>query len=214
MGSTRTTQSDVIQAALHILNESGIEAVTLRAVAKRLGVYLNTVSWQVKTKSRLIELMADTIFSELSLDELPEQPEERTKEILRRLRSVLLTHRDGAKLVTGTTVYETNTLRIGDAIISALLQLHLPHKEAVRIFWTLAYFTFGLVQEEQGDSVAYSDSKLQKTLATDEYPAFSRVLTSMYEDSFDDRFEYGIHCVLTGAFQLVDNNEPGIRKGK
>lgn len=203
MGSARTTQTDVIQAALDILNESGLEAVTLRAVAKRLDVYLNTVSWQVKTKSRLIELMADMIYSELSLNELPEDPEKRTKEILRRLRSVLLTHRDSAKLVAGTYVYETNTLRIGDAIISSLLHLHFPREEAVRIFWTLAYFTFGLVQEEQGDSFTYSESKLHETFITEKYPALSQVLPSMYEDSFDKRFEFGIHCILLGSFQLA-----------
>lgn len=67
--------------------------MALRAVAARMGVHLNTVSFQVKTKARLFELMADAILEELSLEDLPEDPRQRVKEITRRQRTVLLASR-------------------------------------------------------------------------------------------------------------------------
>lgn len=41
----RHTVGDVVHAALDLLDEGGREAVALRAVAARMGVHLNTVSF-------------------------------------------------------------------------------------------------------------------------------------------------------------------------
>ena len=115
----RLSRIDVVRAALRLLDEEGTDAVTLRGVARALGVHLNSVSLQVGSKARLLDLMADAILGELSFDALPAEPIERVKEIFRRYRQVLLDHRDGAHLVSGTRVSETNTLRLGDAVVGS-----------------------------------------------------------------------------------------------
>jgi len=43
----------VIKEALKLLNEVGIEGVSLRALAKRLGVKAPTLYWHVKSKAAL-----------------------------------------------------------------------------------------------------------------------------------------------------------------
>jgi TetR/AcrR family tetracycline transcriptional repressor len=90
MATERRVRGDVIAAAFELLDEAGLEALTLREVARRLGVHLNTVSYQVKTKARLRELMADAMLGSLSLDGLTGDPVGRVTEILRRYRTSLL----------------------------------------------------------------------------------------------------------------------------
>ncbi|WP_372505885.1 TetR family transcriptional regulator [Actinomadura madurae] len=97
------SQADVVRAALRVLDEHGAGEVSMRAIARRLGVRMNTVLWHVKSKARLEELMADAIVAGVSLDGLPEHWRERAAEIARRYRRALLAHRDGAAVVAART---------------------------------------------------------------------------------------------------------------
>ncbi|GAA2265152.1 hypothetical protein GCM10010145_43320 [Streptomyces ruber] len=86
----RLEPGTVIRAALERLDEKGLEALSPRAVAARLGVRMNTVLWHVKTKARMLELMADAVLGEVPLDDLPSAPAERARELARRVRRALL----------------------------------------------------------------------------------------------------------------------------
>jgi TetR/AcrR family tetracycline transcriptional repressor len=81
----RRSRSDVISAAFELLEEGGLDAVTLNAIARRLGAHLNSVSFQVKTKGRLLDLMADEVLGHLNLDNLPVDPVQRVETLLKPL---------------------------------------------------------------------------------------------------------------------------------
>ena len=89
------TPGAVARAALDVLADKGADGLSVRATAERLGVRMNTVLWHAKTKTRLLELMADAIVAEISLDGLPDEWRARARELMRRYRSALLAHRDG-----------------------------------------------------------------------------------------------------------------------
>jgi TetR/AcrR family tetracycline transcriptional repressor len=186
---------EVVHTALELLDEEGLDAVSLRAVAGRLGVRLNTVLWHVKTKARLRELMADAIVGEVELDELPADPRERLMVLAGRYRDALLRHRDGGLVVAGTTVSEAATLDYAEAVIGALLAAGLSDKEAGWTCWTLTYFILGLVQEEQG-SAGPGEGALESALSPVRYPAMLRVLPHLVDGDFASRFEFGLRLVL------------------
>ncbi|AHW63576.1 Transcriptional regulator, TetR-family [Corynebacterium glyciniphilum AJ 3170] len=195
MTTERRGRGDVIATAFELLDEAGLEALTLREVARRLGAHLNTVSYQVKTKARLRELMADAMLGSLTLDGLTGDPAARVKEILRRYRSSLLSHRDGAGLVAGTVAVEKNTLRVGNAIIEALLESGADKESAVRTFWGLHYFLLGLVQEEQG-LPAQEHKDVLEVIHSGNYPAMAEVGDIILNDPFVCRFEFGLDAFL------------------
>lgn len=192
----RRNRSDVLSAAFELLEEGGLETVTLNAIARRLGAHLNSVSFQVKTKRRLLNLMADEVLGHLSLDDLPVDPKRRVEVLLSRYRATLLKHRDGARLVAGTEAIEHNTLRVADATVAALLEAGVDPIRAVRIFWGLHYFLLGLVQEEQASSPTTSDSFVRH-LSAEEYPALAEVGRQLVDDPFDERFDHGVRSLLS-----------------
>ncbi len=198
MTSKRINRDEVVRAALALLDAGGVEAVALRGVARELGVHLNSVSLQVGTKARLLDLMADAILGELVLDDLPADPFERVKEIFRRYRRVLLAHRDGAHLVSGTRVFEVNTLRLGEAVISGLTAMRVDPLLAVRTFWGLSYFVVGLVHEEQA-VLDEGGKRFENELAPTEFPALTAVRGPLLEDPFDARLEFGLDALLHRA---------------
>ncbi|MGZ3145937.1 TetR/AcrR family transcriptional regulator [Lentzea chajnantorensis] len=181
------SQADVLRTALEILDEHGAGAVSLRAIAQRLDVRMNTVLWHVKTKARLEELMADAIVAGVSLTGLPADWRERAAEIARRYRRALLAHRDGAVLVAGTYAAEPATLDVAEALCAALLEGGLSERDAAWTLWDVIYFVLGLTQEEQA-----LPGRSANGLVLGERPALRRVLPFLTEESFDERFEHGL----------------------
>ncbi|MEC4019350.1 TetR/AcrR family transcriptional regulator C-terminal domain-containing protein [Streptomyces sp. H27-D2] len=192
---TRLDPEAVVRAALELLDDKGADAVSIRGIADRLGVRMNTVLWHAKTKQRLLELMADAIAADVRLDGLPEPWEERVRELAHRYRRALLGYRDGAAIVTGIYAAEPATLRFADTMIEALLDGGLPEREAAWACWSVVYFLLGLVQEEQASPVA-DGNRFTKTLASGGYPALARVAAHLEETSFDGRFDYGLSLIL------------------
>jgi TetR/AcrR family tetracycline transcriptional repressor len=125
------------------------------------------------------------------LDDLPRDWRERAVEIARRYRRALLAHRDGAVVVAGTYAAEPATLNVAEALVAALLEGGLSEREAAWTNWDVVYFVLGLTQEEQalpdrsGDVPAVGDR-----------PALRRVLPFLTEESFDERFEFGLAKLL------------------
>jgi AcrR family transcriptional regulator len=63
------SREQIVQAAIELADEGGIDAVSIRRIAARLGVGATTLYWHVRSKSDLYELMFDAAFSELPLPE-------------------------------------------------------------------------------------------------------------------------------------------------
>ncbi|WP_306214528.1 TetR/AcrR family transcriptional regulator C-terminal domain-containing protein [Actinoplanes sp. RD1] len=187
------SQGDVVRAALELLDEQGAPAVSMRAVAERLGVRMNTVLWHVKSRARLGELLADAIVAGVPLDDLPADWRARAAEITRRYRRALLAHRDGAAVVVGTYAAEPATLDIAEALVGALLDGGLAEREAAWTCWSLLYFTLGLTQEEQAAPTSFGGE-----LEVGDRPALRRILPHLTTESFDDRFEHGLAQLLRG----------------
>ncbi|MFI2471401.1 TetR/AcrR family transcriptional regulator C-terminal domain-containing protein [Streptomyces globisporus] len=195
---SRLDPATVVRAALELLDEKGLDALSLRAVADRLGVRMNTVVWHVKTKTRLLELMADAITGEIALGDLPDPPEERCRELARRYRLALLGRRDGAALVAGTYSVESHTLRYAEALVGALLEGGAEERRAAWTAWSIVYLALGLVQEEQAAQAQALDERLSEAISEASYPALHRVWAYFDAHSFDDRFEYALDALLSG----------------
>ncbi|MGW4101627.1 TetR/AcrR family transcriptional regulator C-terminal domain-containing protein [Streptomyces sp. NPDC004976] len=186
----------VIRTALELLDEKGLDALSTRAVADRLGVRMNTVLWHVKTKARMLELMADAVVGEAPLNDLPTPWDERVRELARRYRRALLAHRDGARLVVGTYAAEPHTLRFADTLVGALLDGGLDERETAWTTWTIVYFTLGLTQEEQAAVQQSPNGRLGNAVSETACPALHRVLGHLGAESFGDRFEFGLSAIL------------------
>ncbi|MEV7026792.1 TetR/AcrR family transcriptional regulator C-terminal domain-containing protein [Kitasatospora sp. NPDC093558] len=193
---TRLDPDTVVRAALDLLDEKGAGAVSVRGVADRLGVRMNTVLWHAKTKARLLELMADAIVGGVRLADLPDPWDERVRELARRYRRGLLAHRDGALIVAGTYAAEPATLHHADATVAALLDGGLDERRAAWAFWTIQYLTLGLTQEQQALAAQAGEHSLAGALAPGGYPALSRVAAHLEDGDFDERFEFGLDRIL------------------
>ncbi|TCO64722.1 TetR/AcrR family transcriptional regulator C-terminal domain-containing protein [Actinocrispum wychmicini] len=98
-------RDEVLQAALDLLDEVGLDSLTTRRLAERLGVRPGALYRHFDSKRALLDAMVDVVIGGGSeVDDGPPQPtkdtwDEQIRTIATGARAAMLTHRDGARLV-------------------------------------------------------------------------------------------------------------------
>jgi TetR/AcrR family tetracycline transcriptional repressor len=192
------TLDHVVSAAFVVLNRDGLAKLSTRAIAAELGVSMNTVMWHIGTKDRLLDVMADTIVGQVDLAKLHGSEREQASELIERLRRAMLSHRDGASVVAGTSPVMSSTLAFGDHLLSVLFEVCPTYRSAAWTAWNLLYFTLGLVQQEQRASTAMRP-QLDNAVDDHRFPALNAVLDDFTSLNYGARFNFGVEQILRSA---------------
>jgi TetR/AcrR family transcriptional regulator, tetracycline repressor protein len=197
-------RSQIVATALQLLNQDGLEGVSVRKVATLLNVHVGGLYWHVKNKQDLLDEMANTILSEeFATLQPPEEGQvwsDWLVEIAQRLRKAMLAYREGGRVVAGAHLHRAVTLaQLFVTIVDALRAEGFGADEARWLCVTVVSYTFGFVIEEQAGPTPETIAQLQ---ATGPYHPF---LTAVLEDvsaSHRDRqtdFGMGLHYIIAGA---------------
>src|SRR5262245_15642419 len=92
----------VVRAALRLLDEVGLEGLSLRRLAKEFNVQAPALYWHFRDKQDLLDRMAAAATADLTRYQEPQpgQPwDEWLAERARATRHAMLAHRDGALLI-------------------------------------------------------------------------------------------------------------------
>ncbi|HEY0335476.1 MAG TPA: TetR/AcrR family transcriptional regulator C-terminal domain-containing protein [Stenotrophomonas sp.] len=201
-------RDQIIQSAFRLLDEAGIEGVSLRKVACQLGIRAPSLYWHFKSKQALIDAMADALIQEVARDVPAGQAWRATLiQIADEFRHAFKAHRDGARVYAGTYLATENVLRVGEATIASLVQGGAPVKFAATAAMDLIYYVMGFVIEEQSLPVNQGgvDSVEQAFLAMAEarFPYCWQARDAFIEPSLDERFEQGVALMLDGIAQWL-----------
>ena len=83
----------IVTAALALLDETGVDRFTIRALADRLGVRAPTIYWHTGSKAKLLELIAERVVSDMAgLASSDGSWDERLRHFLATARECLLVH--------------------------------------------------------------------------------------------------------------------------
>ncbi|MET8828158.1 TetR/AcrR family transcriptional regulator C-terminal domain-containing protein [Streptomyces sp. NPDC004610] len=194
---TALSREKVVMAAIDVLDETGYDGLTMRLVAKHLGVQLNTVYWHASSKPELLELMADELLAPAVTGPLPEPWEERLRVLLGRYRDALLGHRDGARVVAGTYPVLPNTLRLAETLLATLIDAGLSERTASWATWHASHLVIGSAQEEQAAPAAIGD-RLRQGVDAERYPLLDRIVGVHTDSAYGERFAFDVELFLTG----------------
>ena len=197
-------RSQIVATALQLLNQDGLDGVTVRKVAAHLNVHVGGLYWHVKNKQDLLDEMANTILSEefatLQLSEPGQAWTDWLVEIAQRLRKAMLAYREGGRVVAGAHLHRAVTLaQLFVCIVGALRAEAFQADEARWLCMTVVSYTFGFVIEEQAGPTPDTIAQLQ---ATGPYHPF---LTAVLEDvgardlDLQTDFRMGLHYIIAGA---------------
>ncbi|MGR6467189.1 TetR/AcrR family transcriptional regulator C-terminal domain-containing protein [Rhizobium sp. PAMB 3182] len=152
----KLNRETVIAAALDLLDEVGLEGISTRQLAKRLGVEQPSLYWHFRNKEELLSAMAETAMAPHATAPLPTPADDWRAWFLdntRSFRRTLLRRRDGAKLHAGSRPGATDMDRIAHKM-AFLVASGLPERDAQMAMLASSHFTIGSVLEEQAEATS------------------------------------------------------------
>ena len=193
-------REEVIAAALELLNEVGLDALSTRRLAGRLGVESPTLYWHFHDKAALLSEMSAFVMEHRFNTPVPANtrrwPEWFT-ENAREFRNALLAFRDGARLHAGSKPNEAELQRV-ESKIQYLVRAGIPRNEALMAMLAAGQFTLGCVMEEQARQHIGPDTpESELPIATQSAGDLSQVVDGVAAKA-DVAFEFGLKLLVDG----------------
>lgn len=203
----RLTSDLIARTALRLLNDVGLDGLTMRLLAKELDVQAPTLYWHFKNKQQLLDAMADLIAAEVADGlEAPARGttwQEWTAELAGKMRRTMLRYRDGARVFAGAYTTHSTIGRMVELTLRTLHDAGFPISAAARAFPAVLHYTVGFTIEEQARTGAGYAGENPYAAAgmpfdPEKYPLTASVAKELLAVDSDAGFEQGLSIILTG----------------
>jgi AcrR family transcriptional regulator len=210
------TRERVLRGAIAIADAGGIAALTIRALADKLGVKPMSVYHHVANKDEILDGIVDLVFSEI---DLPAPGGDWHAEIRRRAtsaRAVLRRHSWAIGLMESRTTPCPATLRHHDAVIATLRGAGFSVEMTAHAYALLDSYVYGFALQEaslpftETDTAGDVTETIMRRMPAGEYPhliemATEHVLQPGY--NFGDEFDFGLTLVLDALSRSILDNQ-------
>jgi AcrR family transcriptional regulator len=211
----------VLRSAAAIADAAGIGALTIRSLARELGVKPMAIYYYVANKSEILDGIVDLVFAEI---EPPAPDGDWRSELVRcanSARQVLSRHHWAIGLMESRKSPGPATLQHHDAVIGTLRRAGFSVEMTAHAYALLDSYIYGFALQEaalpfQGtDTAADVTEPIMQRFRTDQYPhlvemATEYILQPGYD--FGDEFEFGLGVILNALARALPGNTPVIQR--
>jgi TetR/AcrR family tetracycline transcriptional repressor len=211
--SMRLERQQIINTALDLLNKVGIDQLTTRKLAERLGVQQPALYWHFKNKSALLDAMNETMRARGHTYLAPQLGDDWRTFLIENARSFrrsLLAYRDGARVHAGSDAAQKD-LPSAEGELAFLKQSGFEIVLASQTLLAIGRYTIGCVLEEQAELADPPDREAQET-ALQGYPLLRGAMKGQRESGHEQSFEAGIRLIVDGLATQLPNGARGRTK--
>jgi len=202
------TREKVVRTALRLLDKVGLDGLTLRKLAAELRVQAPALYWHFKNKQELLDEMATCMLTEAIEEMLPGQKgdwPDWAMHLGHGIRRILLLHRDGAKMFSGTYLTNSALYLPLEAALRRLVEAGFTAHEAICLYRTIYCYAVGFAIEEQavyprpGKRDPRYDLKRRaaRMIPAEQFPLTLTAGKEMFD--FDRQFQQGLHLIIRGS---------------
>jgi AcrR family transcriptional regulator len=222
-GRQGLSREEIVDVAIAIADSEGAEAVSMRKIAQVLRAGAMSLYWHLAGKEHLLELMLDALNADVDVPDPTGDWQQDLRVQARSQRKVLLRHRWVIDFIAARPPLGPNVLRNLDKSLAALDCLDIDTGTAVNILQTVNTYVLGAVLRELGEVRVQREQEQMVTAGTDfaakleqwrarlaatgMFDHFLRILRDDVdpdaEETRDDRFEFGLDCVLEGVAAML-----------
>src|SRR5215208_4190563 len=141
-----TTEGEILDAALALLDQGGAAAVTVRGVAARVGVAPNAVYTYFPDKAAVVKALVERLLGEVDHDVFADRERpwrERVEALALELRARLSAHPGAVPLMIGGPLDGPNALALNERLLQLLADAGLGPTDAARAAYLLIVYVFG-----------------------------------------------------------------------
>lgn len=161
------TKEIILDAALEILDEYGLQDLTIRRLARHLDVAAGAMYWHYPSKQALLGAVADRILTPLTTREFTGGWRDNVSKFITAFHECLTHHRDGAEIVAAAMA--TGTAQLSPlSLLAPLLDDAPSNFSATDLASTLVHFTIGTTLDEQTTERMAELAKDDPSLSVDE----------------------------------------------
>jgi TetR/AcrR family tetracycline transcriptional repressor len=198
------TRDDVIHTAIQLLQEVGLDGLTLRRLAAELGVSAPTLYWHVRDKRELLDLMAEQMVRDQREKQPPFPPGldwwEKIAEGMRRQYQSILAYRDGARVVAGNRPTEASLPQI-ENFLRLWVSVGFSPGEALASILTFGDYIAGAALEHQSELERRRDQPPERPNEVwDKMKSYPTLYAAAMErmQTRPSSFEHGLGLLIAG----------------
>ena len=192
----------IVVAALRIVDEDGIDALSLRRLAEDLHVTPMSLYWHVADKAELLELVGHAVLAEIELPERTGDWMDQLREVHRAMLVAFLRHPNTTDLLVGRARFGPGGLATFERILEILLDAGFTPEGAFDAYQSLYLFTLGFMATSTRSpafvAVQRQGAAYMGSLPVERFPAIRAVTPVIGRRSLDEQFEIGLDTVIGG----------------
>jgi AcrR family transcriptional regulator len=207
------TRERVLEAAVKLADQGGIESLSMRKLGQELGVEAMALYYHFASKDEVLDGSVDLVFSEIDLPASGADWKTAMRQRAVSVRDVLSRHRWAIGLMESRTNPGPANLRHHDAVIGSLRAAGFDMEMAAHAYSLLDSYIYGFALTKMNlpfdtsQEIAAVAQSMLKPSPLDEYPNLVQMLTEHVMKpgyDFGDEFEYGLDVILDGFERVHD----------
>jgi AcrR family transcriptional regulator len=212
------SRNEIVRTAVALADAHGAEAINMRRIAQELGVGTMSLYWHVGNKEHLLDLMLDAVTGEDQSTQPTGNWQHDLADIARQERASFLRHHWKLDVMAGRPPLGPNGLLHIERSLAIVDNLDIEPRIALHLLTTVMTYVTGSVLNELSE-INIEQEQAAAGLSEDElnagmrdwrtnlersglFPRLLRIFDADIDpdaaDTRDERFEFGLKCVLDG----------------
>lgn len=201
------TRERVLETALELADQGGLEALSMRKLGQALGVEAMALYYHFASKDKVLDGIVDLVFREIVVPGSSGDWRTSMRERAISLRDVVARHRWAIGMMESRVNPGPATLRHHDAVIGSLLAGGFDMAMAAHAYSLLDSYIYGFALTkmnlpfDDSSDIADMAQDMLDPFPVDEYPNLVAFITDhAMKPGYDyaHEFEYGLDLVLDG----------------
>ncbi|MHA6765573.1 TetR/AcrR family transcriptional regulator C-terminal domain-containing protein [Streptacidiphilus sp. PAMC 29251] len=189
-------RDEVVRTAVRLLDEVGLDGLSMRRLAKELNVQAPALYWHFKNKQELLDHMLIAMAGpRLRVPEPGQSWDDWLVERGRLLRRGMLAHRDGARLAALTRP-TPDLIPAIEVMVGVLREAGFSAGDGLRMILAISNFVTGSALEEQGAQERRGDTETPGSVDLDAFPNLKDAMEALRDP--ETIFEHGLKALVVG----------------
>ncbi len=198
-------RSNLLREAVALLDEAGLEGLTMRRLAERLGVQAPSLYNHVRDKDELVALIADALSAEIAVPAAGMPWRHTIEQIAHGFRRVLLAHRDAALVFAMSPPAGPNRMRLIEHVLATVTEAGFAKEDACKAAYAMHTFVMGFALEEGLGSArdrdglpAVADRSYMSSLPAERFPTMCALNSEWCAFDSQKAFDFALGMLLDG----------------
>lgn len=208
----RITYEEIVCQALELIDERGLEALSMRRLGKQLGVDPMSIYHHIPGKSELLDAVIDSVMAQVDLTvDDPSAPwQERVRRLATAYRDALAAHPNLIPAIAAGRARMFGGLAPAETLLSIFDAAGLPRARWLIAMNAFSAWVLGATTMELTTGVGASRVIVDwaASVSHDDYPHVATAVATHHPAKPDAYFRYGVMTLIAGLAAIASGDEP------